>query len=84
MPVNVYMKTGKWEKATGDTFKGKTIRVTGTVNNPAPNQANPTLVTTSAQVQVVRADLKGRGKWSESRLVDTSDPLDRGTVNQTR
>ena len=24
-------KTGKWDKATGDTFKGKTIRVTGTV-----------------------------------------------------
>jgi DNA/RNA endonuclease YhcR with UshA esterase domain len=24
-------KTGKWEKTTGDTFKGKTIRVTGTV-----------------------------------------------------
>jgi len=24
-------KTGKWDKATGDTFKGKTIRVTGAV-----------------------------------------------------
>lgn len=24
-------KSGKWEKATGDTFKGKTIRATGTV-----------------------------------------------------
>ena len=24
-------KTGKWEKTTGDTFKGKTIRVTGMV-----------------------------------------------------
>jgi DNA/RNA endonuclease YhcR with UshA esterase domain len=24
-------KTGKWEKATGDTFKGKIIRATGAV-----------------------------------------------------
>jgi len=30
--VNAKAKTGKWEKATPDTFKNKTIRVTGTVS----------------------------------------------------
>ena len=30
------------------------VRVTGEVSNPAPNQANPTLMTTSVNVEVVR------------------------------
>ena len=30
------------------------VRVTGEVNNPAANQANPTLMTTSANVEVIR------------------------------
>jgi len=37
--------TGAWEKATGDTFKGKTIRVTGTVkeymNRPEIEVSDP-------------------------------------------
>jgi len=46
-------KTGKWEKATGETFNGKTIRATGTVklNKDAPQID----ITDPAQLEIVEA-----------------------------
>jgi alkaline phosphatase D len=46
-------KTGKWEKATGETFNGKTIRATGTVklNKDAPQID----VTDEKQLDIVEA-----------------------------
>ena len=44
-------KTGKWEKATGETFNGKVIRATGTVklNKDAPQID----ITDPAQLEIV-------------------------------
>lgn len=47
-------RTGKWEKATGDTFKGKTIRVTGTVKLNKFDTAQLE-VTDEKQLEVVEA-----------------------------
>jgi len=46
-------KTGKWDKASGETFNGKTIRATGTVklNKDAPQLD----VTDPAQLEIVEA-----------------------------
>lgn len=46
-------KTGSWDKATGETFKGKVIRATGTIKL---NKDNPQLeVTDPKQLEVVEA-----------------------------
>ena len=44
-------KTGKWEKAAGDTFKGKTIKVTGTIK--LSKDAPQLEVTDEKQLEIV-------------------------------